>query len=174
MYIAIQLLDTAEKYSGLLQALILAVALIYARRQIKHANVAAISERVKTHNEMILSDPKKYKIIAECEGLNVPAGKEKDYWAARAVYLGLVNLLWQVWELGGRPRSGKRLPTEFAGWDAFAKVVAKPLADASAKYTIVPSSATPAEIAAHDIWKGLSSYEVPGRLFYAWLSSVAA
>lgn len=180
MCTAIQLLDLAEKYSGVLQTLILVGALVYTHIQIRrartdreHANVAAISERVMTHNELILADMKKCKIVAECEGLKVPAGKEEDYWAARAVHLSHVNLLWQVWELAGRPGPGKSLPTQFAGWQDFARnVVAKPLAEASAKVTAKGSSPTPAEVAADDIRKGISSYEVTGGPFYAWLSSV--
>ena len=181
MCTAVQILDMAQKYSGVLQASLLAFALVFTFFQLRraqkdrhHANVAAINERVMSHNALILADPDKCALVAAVEGLKVPEGQASAYWAARAVHLGHVNLLSQVWELSGRPKPGRHLLKEFGGWETFARdIVARSMAEASAKVAGQATAATAAELAASDLWTGISTYEVTGQAFNSWLCSLS-
>lgn len=176
------LLDFLQQYSGALQVLLLVFTLAYAHFQLgrakldrQHANVAAINERVFTHNALILADLDRCSVAATMQNLRVPEGLERSYWAARAVHLGHIHILSQVWELSGRPRPGRRLPIEFAGWQAFAAgMVAEPLSTAAARVASGESAPTPMDLAGSDLWRDLSTIDVTGHEFNAWLTRLVS
>lgn len=167
-----------HSYSGAIEVILLSVALVYTHFQLRrarqdrlHANVAAINERVFTHNALVLADQERCAVVAAMQELQIPEGQEKLYWAARAVHLGHVHILAQVWELSGRPMPGKPLLKELAGWESFARdVVAKSLSNASTRVTADATSITPADFAGSDVWRALSTFDATGKDFNAWLT----
>lgn len=132
-------------------------------------NSTAIIERTQEHNWSIVDNELRRSVVEVSERLYV-AGQSKEikneYWAARAVHLSHLNLLWHVWELEGRP---SELSEHHAGWTRFAKAIMVQISQAPA-----PPRGSPAEWAAYDLWKGLKSYEVYPPEFVEWLERLIA
>jgi hypothetical protein len=176
------ILGFLQHYSGAFQVLLLLFALAYTHFQLQrakldrlHANLAAINERVFTHNAIVLANPARCAAVAEMQKLRVPAGQDSLYWAYRAVHLGHIHILSQVWELSGRPTPGSRLPSEFAGWQAFARdIVAKSLAEADARVAEGGTSPSPEDLAGSDLWRAIATFDVTGKHFNAWLRRLAS
>lgn len=131
-------------------------------------NFVAIIERTSDHNWQLINNAGALPFIEKSEGLFVYGKEEfrKEYWAARAVHLSHLNLLWQVWELEGRPT---QLSEHNAGWTRFAQKIVGQMSKAEA-----PPKGTPSEWASYDIWSGLHSYEVHPPEFVAWLETTIA
>lgn len=132
-------------------------------------NFVAIIERTSEHNWQIINNEKALPLIEKSEDLFV-RDKGKDdreaYWAARALHLSHLNLLWQVWELEGRP---PQLSEHNAGWTRFAQKIVGQMAKAEA-----PPKGSASDWAAYDLWNGLHSYEVHPPEFVAWLEATIA
>lgn len=165
-----------KRWSGLVRHVeigLLFIGTLLVAWQLKQANehkemdnFVAIIERTSEHNWQIVNDDSALQFVERAEDLSV-RGKDKktrdEYWAARAVHLSHLNLLWQVWELEGRP---KYLSDHNAGWTRFAQKIVVQMSNAEA-----PPKGTPSDWAAYDIWKGLHSYEVHPPEFIAWLEA---
>lgn len=155
--------DHIEKIVLIIGTLLVAWQLKQANEHKQMDNFVAIIERTAEHNWHILENEEMRKVVEESENLSFlqePKLRER-YWAARAVHLSHINLLWHVWELEGRP---SELSEHQAGWTRFAEVIVSQMSRAEAH-----PNGTPSSWAAHDLWKGLQEYEVHPPEFVAWL-----
>ncbi len=136
----------------------------------------SISQNTFSHNELVVKDKLARSVVATLEGLNVPQDDEDEliYWKYRAVHLSHINLIWRVWDLGGRPGAGKGFEKDldFDGWQRFAqKIVARKLK--AAADAVNSGSSTPELLAGADVWKGLAEYESPPKKLADWLRWLA-
>ena len=162
-------------------ALVLAFGIYFAWKQLCISKLArdaeariSIAQRTIQHNDLIMNNLKARDAIAALEGLSIMENDEQKelYWAYRLVHLSHVNLIWQVWELGGRPLKGKNLNLHFDGWQRFAKeIVAKKLQ--AAFFCTELEAEKPENRAGADIWSGMDTYEVIPEQFVVWFKELA-
>jgi hypothetical protein len=95
----------------------------------------------------------------------------EKYWGVRGVHLSHLNMVWCVWELGGRPTSGKSIDPRFDGWEIFAREILVKKLRASAA-AVKNGGKSVHDLAASDLWHGLSTYESVPRKFVDWLNDL--
>lgn len=179
-------LGNASQIATVILIIILLYQLRIMEKDGKHRDAAGIIERIMQHNWEIIKDKKMKEAVRAFEGLNVPNCDEQSdlYWATRAVHLSHINLLWQIWELSGRPKPKETFPefleklrtaeyykksqNEYTDWNRFAKLTVEELAS-------VPGDRPQAYSAAvRDLWKGLHTYELAPKGFIEWLDSLSS
>jgi hypothetical protein len=95
-----------------------AVGFYIAVKQLQHhrsvretENIIRVSDSTVAHNSYFRENALAAKAVQMLEGLNVPESDSAAarYWATREVHFSHLNLIWRVWELGGRPGHGKAI-----------------------------------------------------------------
>jgi hypothetical protein len=147
--------------------------------QLRHIQSIRQTENIfRICNSHFLEKPPARTAVQMLEGLNVPVSEPDaaTYWAARGVHLSHINLIWRIWELAGRPERGEAISPRYDGWERFAReIVTKKLrgaARAANRSRVKIDEISPEDLAASDIWSGLSTYEVVPTKFVQWLDAL--
>jgi hypothetical protein len=136
-------------------------------------NILSVLDSTIAHNAHFREKAPALKAIQMLEGLNVPVSEPDagTYWATRGVLASHINLIWRVWELAKRPGRGEAISPRYDGWERFAReIVAKKLR--SSARAVKNGGRSPEDLAASDIWSGLSTYEVVPTKFVQWLDGL--
>ena len=166
--------------SSFLTFIAVVVGFLFTRRQLKHnqfvretENILSVSDSTIVHNAHFGEKALALKAIEMLEGLNVPANEPDAamYFATRAVLMSHLNLIWRVWELAKRPGRGEAIDPRYDGWERFAReIVMKKLR--GAVMAVKNGGTSPDDLAASDIWSGLSKYEIVPTKFVKWLDGL--
>ncbi len=177
LYLIVQKLrcGSLEGMGQLLTVILLAVGGLFGVSQFherdlerERANLVAIMARAADHNWHIIDSKHRREVVEQTLSLSIkdrsPLEKEK-YWAARAVHLSHLNILYQVWELADR---SKNLGPKDEGWARFASRIAKNLQDCRK-----PFEGEPSEWAGYDLWRSRKEGAFP-ESFIDWLREMAS
>ena len=173
-------LQAAAHVAVVLQALVLTVGLIFTvvqlrliRDEKRRANAVAIAQSVGSHNALMLADGRRCRAIEEILGLMFGDVDREEYWAARAVHLGHLDLLWQVWELANRPKRGVSLPDPYIGWQRFAERVFIPSLHGVSGTDHSKRLSPAIRLAGAHLLTGIEKYEVIDPTYCEWLMEIA-